>query len=77
MFSSFTLFLIVCLLGTIVVAVHTHRANRREVVKNANRAFHLANEFVNRRVEAGYYETRGLKTLKKDFDDKYIELISK
>ena len=73
----FTLFLIICALGTVVVAVLTHRANRREVVKNANRAFHLANEFVNRRLELGYYDNQGLALLKKDFDNKYIELISK
>lgn len=74
---TFQLFLVICTLGVVVVAILTHRADRREVVQRADRAYQLANEFINDRLEAGYYQHSELRTMKNDFDAKYIELISK
>lgn len=72
----FQFFLVFCALGVVVVAILTHLADRREAVERADRAFLLAHDFIDRREEAGYYDHVGVIQKKKDFDNKYIELIS-
>lgn len=74
---TFQFFLVVCTLGLVVVAILTHRADRREVVERADRAFLLAHVFIDKRIESGYYHPSQIALMKKDFDDKYIELITK
>ena len=73
----FQFFFTSAVLGLIVVAILTHRADRREVVQRANSAYLTAQEFVTGRYLAGYYaHPNGKQEMKKDLDNKYIELIS-
>lgn len=72
----FQIFIVTCTLGVVVAAILTHRADRRETVARADRAFAEALAFINRRSEIGYYDGLNEQYMKKDFDDKYIELIS-
>lgn len=63
-------------LSLVVVAILTHRADRREVVERANDAYLLSVAFISFRIEEGYYSNADQATIKKDFDNKYIELIT-
>jgi hypothetical protein len=73
----FQFFLTVCTLGVVVAAILTHRADRRETVARANRAFTAAQAYIQHRSDLGYYDNSSVDDMKKDFDKKYIELIRK
>lgn len=78
MFTHMFQFLLVsCAFGLAVVAILTHRADRREVVAKADQAWLTAQAFINRRIEYGHYDGRSTQEMKNDLDNKYIELISK
>lgn len=77
MFTHMFQFLIFIAAITLAVeAVLTYLADRREIVERADRAFLEAHVFIDRRFEAGFYQPSEIATMKKDFDNKYIELIS-
>ena len=74
---TFQFFLVFCTLGTAVVAVLTYRADRREAVENADRAYTLAMAYTDAQIKAGYYDNRSTQEMKNAFDDAYIDFLTR
>ena len=73
----FQLFFTLATLGLIVAAIQTHRADRRTAAFKAHhRAHSVAHALIMLRVESGYYDTRSVDEMKKDYTDKYNKLIN-